>query len=291
MAPRRATYRIQPVSSEAGFVIMPNVKTYLLAWNPKRWEWDDMTEMSNDVKAGKIVYDRWSSGVSKRPQKGDRFFIIRLGEEPKGIFASGKIEEGTFEDLHWDEEKASLGETTNYVNIRYDTLLNPETESILPRDYLNMPPLSGMHWDTQMSGVLIPDNAANELEIIWSSFTNPIGFSFPEEVEKTEEEIFEGAIRRVTVNAYERNPEARRQCINHYGTRCTVCGFDFLEVYGEIGKDFIHIHHLKQISEIGETYQVDPIQDLRPVCPNCHAIIHKRKPPYTIEEMKQLLTR
>jgi 5-methylcytosine-specific restriction enzyme A len=265
------------------------MKTYLLAWNPKRWQWSNIAEMSDDVKDGITVLDRWSSGVSKKPQIGDRFFLIRLGEEPKGIFASGRIEKGTFEDLHWDEEKSSLGETTNYVEIKYDFLLNPNKEEILPRDLLNMPPLSEMHWDTQMSGVQIPDHIAKELETLWINFINSTSFSFAEEIEQTQEEIFEGAVRRVTVNAYERNQEARRKCIEYYGVTCQICGFNFEKAYGKAGKDFIHVHHLKQISEIGETYKIDPIQDLRPVCPNCHAIIHKRKPSHTIEEVKSFL--
>jgi len=267
------------------------MKTFLLAWNPNRWEWDNIVEMSNDVKDGKIVYDRWSSGVSKKLRKGDRFFLIRLGEEPRGIFASGSIEKDSFEDLHWDEEKSSVGETTNYVEIKYDTLLNPGTDAILPRELLDMPPLSEMHWDTQMSGVQIPDNVALELERLWVTFTSASKFTFPEEVEEIQAELFEGAIRQVSVNAYERNPEARRICIEHYGAICQICGFDFEKTYGKIGKGFIHVHHLKQMSEIGETYQVDPINDLLPVCPNCHAIIHKRKPPYSIEEMQTLLQR
>ena len=267
------------------------MKTYLLAWNPKRWQRSDIAEMSGDVKGGKAVLDRWSSGVSKKLQKGDRFFLIRLGEEPKGIFASGRIEKDSFEDLHWDEEKSSLGETTNYVKIKYDILLNPDSDSILPRELLNMPPLSQMHWDTQMSGVQIPDHVASELEILWASFTNSTSFSFPEEIEQTQDGIFEGAVSHVSVNAYERNQEARRKCIEHYGVTCQICGFNFEKRYGEAGKDFIHVHHLKQISEIGETYQINPIQDLRPVCPNCHAIIHRRKPPFTIKELKSILRR
>jgi len=146
-----------------------------------------------------------------------------------------------------------------------------------------------MHWDTQMSGVQIPDNVAKELEILWEGFTHSKSFAFPEEVEEAQGEIFEGVVKRVSVNAYERSPEARRKCIEHYGVTCQVCGFNFEKIYGEVGKDFIHAHHLKQISEIGETYQIDPVQDLRPVCPNCHAIIHKRNPPYTIEEVKRFL--
>ena len=203
--------------------------------------------------------------------------------------ASGFIETNSFEDLHWDKDRASLGETTNYVKIKYDILLNPETDLILFRDILNAPPLSEMHWDTQMSGVQIPDQIAEELETLWAKLNASTEFPFPEEIESAQEEIFEGGVKQVLINAYERNPEARRKCIEYYGTTCQICGFDFEKIYGKVGKDFIHVHHLKQISEIGKTYQIDPIRDLRPVCPNCHAIIHKRKPPYSIDEVKKFL--
>jgi len=99
----------------------------------------------------------------------------------------------------------------------------------------------------------------------------------------------EGSTRRISVNVYERNPKARAECIAHYKAKCRICGFDFEEQYGNVGKGYIHIHHTKPLSEIGEEYEVDPIEDLMPVCPNCHAIIHKRKPPYNIEEVKAFL--
>jgi 5-methylcytosine-specific restriction enzyme A len=93
----------------------------------------------------------------------------------------------------------------------------------------------------------------------------------------------------VLVNAYERSSSARAACLAHYGHACSVCGFDFEKTYGLIGKDFIHVHHLKEISAIAQKYQVDPIQDLRPVCPNCHAMLHQRKPAYSIDELKQVI--
>ena len=68
-----------------------------------------------------------------------------------------------------------------------------------------------------------------------------------------------------------------------------MCEFDFEENYGEVGVGFIHVHHIVPVAEIGETYQVDPINDLIPVCPNCHAMIHKRKPPYSIKEIKDMM--
>lgn len=111
---------------------------------------------------------------------------------------------------------------------------------------------------------------------------------YPDEVDDVPI-LIEGAKRQVVVNAYERNPEARRKCIESYGCFCQGCGFDFFECYGEIGKDFIHVHHLVEISSIANEYEVDPVRDLRPVCPNCHAMLHRRKPAFTIDELKGFL--
>jgi predicted HNH restriction endonuclease len=106
----------------------------------------------------------------------------------------------------------------------------------------------------------------------------------PDEVEVAKS-YYEGALRRVSVNAYERNSGAREKCILHYGCRCVTCGAMLSEKYGEPAQGLIHVHHLRQLSEINSEYHVDPIEDLRPVCPTCHAVIHSRKPPYTIAEV------
>lgn len=110
----------------------------------------------------------------------------------------------------------------------------------------------------------------------------------PDEV--TEDEVHvEGALRRVTVNAYERDPEARRRCIDRHKPICQACTFDFEATYGDIGRGFIHVHHKVELSSIGGEYVVDPITDLVPVCPNCHAMLHTRKPALTIEELRAIL--
>lgn len=112
---------------------------------------------------------------------------------------------------------------------------------------------------------------------------------FPDEINENDTKIIEGAKKQVTVNIYERDPRARAKCIEKYGYICSVCKFDFKIKYGDIGKDFIHVHHLKQLSEIKEAYEINPIKDLRPVCPNCHAMLHKKNPAYTIEEIKKII--
>lgn len=110
---------------------------------------------------------------------------------------------------------------------------------------------------------------------------------FPDELPiETTEELFEGIKRTVTVNSYERNSKARQLCVKHWKAICAVCSFDFERTYGEIGKGFIHVHHLTPVSKIGKSYQVDPIHDLIPVCPNCHSMLHRQEPPWTIDELK-----
>jgi 5-methylcytosine-specific restriction enzyme A len=116
--------------------------------------------------------------------------------------------------------------------------------------------------------------------------------TYPDELAPASiETLYEGSKRTVIVNSYERNSKARRLCIDHWKAACAVCEFDFEKMYGEIGKGFIHVHHLNLISQVGETYQVDPIKDLIPVCPNCHSMLHRKEPPYEIDQLKMLINR
>lgn len=111
-------------------------------------------------------------------------------------------------------------------------------------------------------------------------------FSSPDEVGN----LWEGSSKQVTVNAYERNQQARRECIGHYGSACSVCGFDFRVVYGQVGSGYIHVHHIKPISQVNAEYKIDPVADLRPVCPNCHSMLHKKWPePYSIAELRSIM--
>lgn len=85
----------------------------------------------------------------------------------------------------------------------------------------------------------------------------------------------EGSETEIKLTRYERDDNARRKCLEHYGYTCKICGFNFEQTYGEIGKGYIHVHHIIPMSEIGHEYTIDPINDLIPVCPNCHAMLHR----------------
>lgn len=141
-----------------------------------------------------------------------------------------------------------------------------------------------------LASILVGLLQANILETprLDISFEPHATFLLPEEIHRAEP-LYEGAQCQITVNAYERNAEARQKCIERYGTTCVICDFNFGRRYRKVAEGYIHVHHLTPLSEINEQYQVDPIIDLRPVCPNCHAVIHRRKPPYSIEEVKSFL--
>lgn len=103
-----------------------------------------------------------------------------------------------------------------------------------------------------------------------------------------EKEFTEGAQHSVVLSRFERSTSARHACIEHYGCKCELCGYDFEENFGEIGKGFIHVHHVVPLESIKASYKVNPITDLVPLCPNCHAMAHRRKPPFSLRELQNM---
>jgi len=261
--------------------------TYLFTWNPKKWEWSTLNSNIEEYRKKGFFDRRWSCGSTKKIIKGDRAFLVKLGrDKPKGIMASGFSLSKVFKGKHYtDPQRTAL-----YVDIRYDVLMHPEKEKLLEIEYLNKI-IPGVRWAPQASGMTLHPDHAEKLEEIWrehllSSDLFPVT---PAEEVPTPEKYWEGATRRISVDAYERNPRARKDCLAHHGSTCAVCSFNFEKVFGSLGKDFIHVHHIRPLGEVGKAYVVDPIVDLIPVCPNCHSMIHRRKPAYSIEEIKEII--
>lgn len=279
------TENIKPISIQ---------NSYLFVWNPNKWhQWTDpnnepyieknIEELKN---TGKVTL-MWSCRSHKSIRPGDRAFLARVGSTPRGIFASGKVVSEPFLSQHWSGEDKDVPR----VLIEFDTLLNPEKEPILTVDNLDKGNLSKQTWTPQSSGISIRPEAADELEEEWFEFLRTQNIRYTPFSETTDTTItyIEGSATQVTQTRYERNIYARKECLKHYGYSCSVCDFNFEKFYGSLGYKFIHVHHLTQVATIKQEYKVNPIQDLRPVCPNCHSMLHKQNPPLTIDELKDIL--
>ncbi len=139
------------------------MKAYLFGWNPLKWEWANLDEdIKNLAETGKYE-ENWSVASHKTIQPGDRAYIIRVGVEPKGIFASGFVTAAPYQVYH-------NGRLRYRINIAFDVLLNPKKESILSLDILKTGNLAAQNWTPQASGISIKPQLVDELDGVWLDF-------------------------------------------------------------------------------------------------------------------------
>lgn len=398
---------------------MERARTFLLTWNPRRWRWDDYAEEARRVSVGGTVRRQWSIGVRRDLPLGSRLFLLRQGEEPRGVIGSGHAVTPVAEAPHYAPDRAANGDMRLAVGFEFDRLLDVAVSPPLPRGALEAEPFRQVNWSTQGGGIAIPHEVASALERAWADhlgidikpqfvvgalytrfdilarlgmpvkrggdpftgyfrsgrefflfptigeagatghnydngwegdvlrwyakndtrLSHPIiqqmlsdeanvhifarehqrepfryeGFgravSFEDQspvlirwsvsgrsdalarspVVHFDGSYREGARQTVTLSKPERDPLARAACIAHHGDKCCVCGFDFGVVFGPLGEGYIHVHHLDPLGQADREREVDPVHDLRPVCPNCHAMLHRRDPPIAIDELRDLL--
>jgi len=263
------------------------VATFILTWNP------DGTGMATDFYAAeakrglageKKRWTRWSTGQRRSGiVGGERWLLLRQHHE-RGVIAAGTFVGPVFQDEHWEVE----GGVANYAPLVWETML--DLDERLPVESLKAE-VPSVNWDRiQGSGVQVPAAVEPDLLDLFDRHLVMVGRGeplHPEEV--VPGEYVEGAVSKITVNRYERDPKARAACLAAHGTRCAVCGFDFGSTYGPEGDGVIVVHHLKEISTLGGAYAINPREDLRPVCANCHVILHRRTPAYSIKEVQRML--
>ena len=149
------------------------MNTWLFIWNPKLYAWDgwldSCTELKSDLEQCGIAYLKWTCGVNKSIHTGDRIFLIRLGEEPRGIVASGHAASDVFEGIHWDLSKRKSGQKARRVYIKLDKIIDHKSGQVLT--YAELEKLSTQYcWSPRCSGVSIPKNVADALEQKWVEY-------------------------------------------------------------------------------------------------------------------------
>lgn len=150
---------------------------------------------------------------------------------------------------------------------------------------------------------LEPKSAANLDKFLGD--LEPIGFQSGEEQKTSlwkmeslndgaEEGEFESGVegkkKQRYTTYYERLPENRKQAIKIHGVTCKACNFNFEKTYGAHGKDFIHVHHIKPVSQFEKPKKINPKTDLTVLCPNCHSMVHRYKnKTLSLDQLKNLI--
>jgi len=261
------------------------MSVFLLTWNPRLWKIaeSDWSDQIQKISAGQTYEEPWSIGSrTSGVHPGDTVLLVRVAKE-RGIVASGVAVSVAYKDLHWDAKRAKKNDLANYVTVEWDVQV--EISNRLPVEVLLSEFPEGPWNNLAGSGVRVKDEISNELLALWFNHVGVHPEVYPDETPT----YVEGGSKPVLVNRYERNPSARRACLDAFGAICAVCGFNGGDAYGELGEGLIHVHHKIEIAEVGKEYEVDPINDLIPVCPNCHAMIHRRRPAFSIEEVRKMV--
>jgi 5-methylcytosine-specific restriction enzyme A len=264
-----------------------NKRTFLLTWNPKAWIWEDFDIMISDVQTKGSKRMSWSCGRSKNIQPDDQFYLMRVGKSKPGIVGFGVVKSHPFTGPHFSEQD----KTAQYVDIEFDTLLDVEKEDpVLSLQTLKQE-MPDQLWTPQASGTSIKTAYVDKLDKLWFNhltshrFTvNPLTIIIP-----PSRELLEGGKYSVVQTRYERHPLARQICLDAYGYICNICSFDFEEKYGPLGRAFIHVHHIIPVSEKGQSMPTNPEKDLIPVCPNCHAMLHRSRETMHPDTLREII--
>ena len=259
------------------------MKTYILTWNPKLWHWpeEQYGQEVTDTRKGQKFEAGWTCGITKSIVPGDRIFLLRQKSE-RGIIQSGHATSQVYKAR---VTYLGKGKKSPYVDYDSDALL-PVHQRLRIEELVGN--IDGVAWNNIMgSGISIPEECAFRLEDLWKKHLQEVRQAptpIPEELK-----YVEGKPHLIEVDSYERDPKARQACLDYYGRTCAVCGFSFASVYGELGIDYIHVHHLRGLADIGRSHRIDPIKGLRPVCPNCHAMLHQTKPAMEIATLRRII--
>jgi 5-methylcytosine-specific restriction protein A len=286
------------------------MSSIILGWDPARWNHWNYAAAVEQVAVTGLRLEPWS--VDRNVPAGTDVWLLVLGAHGPGLIGHGAVlseqqhqpgghdagpdigdADAGREDAaqvqdreqdNTDQENTGQENTGTLLQVAFDALL-PLGDQVSAQVLTAAVP--GVPWDSASPGMELEPGAEAIIRALWADLgpgqgtdpTQPVPGTYPD-----------GAVARVAVNRYERDPEARRACIAHRGTNCAACGFSFELVYGEAGADFIHVHHVVPASQVGSDYQLDPLTDLVPLCANCHAMAHLGvHSPRSEAELRQMI--
>jgi hypothetical protein len=142
------------------------MSVYLLTWSPKRYNWQRLPYLAFLSAQGWPVPHDWSCQQTKRIRDGDRFFMLRYGDPPNGIMASGMvISPKPYRGKN--PNKSRSRRTVYFIDVDFDAILDPDSDPPLPVSHLKRGRLAAVNWERPRAGMQIPEDAARQLESLW----------------------------------------------------------------------------------------------------------------------------
>ena len=269
-----------------------HMASYLMTWVPKWYGIDRLrsVEIARSLRGETI---RWSTGKTKRIVPGDRLFALAQGESARGIFGLGIAVSPVVAAPRKHRNREIDGEDPAlYVDCRFEVLLDPIVEPMLSLDLLRKR-VRGVNWQPRCSGFPIQtEAAADQVTRAWKQHLGRITRSpayFAEDIPlDLELATTEGNRQLIHHLRIERDPKVVARAKAFWSRtdlflRCSCCKFSFREAFGDRGGGFIEAHHRKPLGDLtGEERAMTKIEDLVPVCANCHRMLH-RLPSISVE--------
>lgn len=259
------------------------VAAVILEWDARAWtSWDYRAAVEQAATSGRTLR-QWEVGDLQNILPGTEVWLLVRGssDAATGLGGHGAV-------MSWPYRSGrptEVGSASRYVTVGFDALL-PLGEQIRPHVLCAAVP--DVPWGESMAvPVSVAESAEPDLRRLWQE-QGPtpgrpgrlVAGTYPPD-----------AISVTIVNRFEQDPDARRLCLAFHGTSCAACGFSFEVSYGQIGSGAIDVHHLVPPALLGPDYELDPVADLIPLCPNCHAVAHHGvRSPRSVAELRHILS-
>ena len=147
------------------------MNTYLLTWNPKQYDWQRLPYLVHLSAQGWPVPHDWPCQNNKSICEGDRFFLLLKGTKTAGVMASGSVLSPKPYPARRDSSRGNARPraTPLFIDVNFDALLDPDSNSLLPASKLRRGALASVNWGRVRSGTRLSADSAQELEAIWRS--------------------------------------------------------------------------------------------------------------------------
>lgn len=243
--------------------------TYLLTWNPRKWDWKELSDLAAITAKRKLVEGGWSCGNTQCIEVDDRIFLLRQGSNAPGMIGAGWATSRPERLAHWDRKKRKARKKTWFIDVDWDALLPVERRlrrAILEEDILKRTLLN-----TRPSGVSIDAASAVKLEKCWAKhLKRPVSIAA---LSQGMQQAQEGEMVEQTVYRQKRDRKLRNQAMENSDGKCEACGKDYSKVLNQMGLRCLQVHHRKQLAR-NKAPRITKLSDLAIVCANCHSLIH-----------------